>query len=300
MNPFDILGSLMQGGMRPSGGRLERTFGNQGLGGPGAMPGRGPGPMPGGPPGGIPGGGMGGGIFDMLSKVAGSVLSGGSSHAGAGGAPGAQSGGGLPFDILKTIGGSIFGGSGGPVGSGAGPGAAGAGAMSVFGTLAAQALEYAKQMMSGAQAQAGPAAPKIDLDDATAVIAGMRRPANRQEEQQLLDIATLTIRAMINAAKADGRIDAQEAERLVGKMQEDGVTDEERRFVMDEMRKPMETESIVRAVPNQQVAAQIYAASLMAIEVDTDAERRYMEELAHKLGMDRPVVAYLHQAVGLS
>jgi rod shape-determining protein MreB len=37
MNPFNILGSLMRSGMRPSGGRLERTFGNQGLGETGTM-----------------------------------------------------------------------------------------------------------------------------------------------------------------------------------------------------------------------------------------------------------------------
>ena len=304
MNPFDILGSLMQGGMRPSGGRLERTFGNQGFGGPGGMfgglpggiPGGGPAGMPPSGPGGVPGGfpgGMGGGVFEMLSKMMGSVLGGGA-------APGAGSGGGAPFDILNTIGGAIFGGSGGPAGSGAGPGAAGAGAMSIFGTLAAQAIEYAKQMMSGTAGQGGAAAPRIDIDDASAVIAGMRRPANAEEEKQVLDVATLTIRAMINAAKADGRIDEQEAQRLVGKMQEDGVTDEERNFVLDEMRKPMETDAIVRAVPNPQVAAQLYAASLMAIEVDTDAERRYMQDLANRLGMNQQVVAYLHQAVGVA
>jgi uncharacterized membrane protein YebE (DUF533 family) len=233
---------------------------------------------------------MGGGVFDMLGKMAGSMFGGG------GAPPGAGSSGGFPFDILKTIGGAILGG-GGPAGSGAGPGAAGAGAMSIFGTLAAQAIEYTKQMASGAGAQG---APRLDIDDATAVIAGMRKPASRQEEQQVLDVATLTIRAMINAAKADGRIDETEAQRLVGKMQEDGVTEEERNFVINEMRKPMETDAIVRAVPNQQVAAQLYTASLMAIEVDTDAERQYMQELASKLGMSQQVVAYLHQAVGFA
>jgi len=294
MNPFDILGSLMQGGMGPSTGRLERTFGNQGFGGPGGMFGGGPGGMPSGGPGGMSGGGpggMGGGVFDMLGKMMGSMMGGGS-------APSA--GGGLPGDLLKTIGGAIFGGSGGPVGSGAGPSEAGAGAISIFGTLAAQAIEYAKQVVSGAGGQAGAGAPKIDIDEATAVIAGMRKPANAQEEKQVLDVATLTIRAMLNAAKADGRIDEKEAERLVGKMQQDGVTEEERNFVINEMRKPMETDAIVRSVPNEQVAAQIYAASLMAIEVDTDAERRYLQDLSSKLRMGQPVVAYLHKSVGLA
>ena len=49
-----------------------------------------------------------------------------------------------------------------------------------------------------------------------------------------------------------------------------------------------------------QAAAQIYAASLMAIDVDTDVEKRYMQEFASKLGLSQPVLAYMHQAVGLA
>jgi uncharacterized membrane protein YebE (DUF533 family) len=150
----------------------------------------------------------------------------------------------------------------------------------------------------GAPASSGPAG--FGMDDVTAIIAGLRKPATAAEEKTVEDMATLTIRAMINAAKADGQIDAQEAQRLVGKMQEDGVTEEERQFVLSEMQKPMETDAIVRAVPNQQAAAQIYTASLMAIQVDTDAEKRYLQELADKLDLNRGAIAYLHQAVGVA
>jgi len=287
MNAFDILGSLMQGGMRPTADRVQDMLRRQGPGG-----------MLGGPPGGMPGqGGPGGGLFDMLGKIAGPMLSGGGSGAG---------GGGLPFDMLKQIGGAIFSGQGGPNVSGAGTTAAGAGAMSMLGALAAQALEVAKQVMAnantpGAGAPGGAGAGSgFSLDDAAAIIAGLRKPANAHEEKTLEDMATLTIRAMVNAAKADGQIDPQEAQRLLGKMQEDGVTEEEREFVLREMQKPMDTDAIVRAVPNQQAAAQIYTASLMAIQVDTDAERRYLKELESKLGLSQPAVAYLHQAVGIA
>jgi uncharacterized membrane protein YebE (DUF533 family) len=298
MNAFDILGSLMQGGMRPSAGRLQDMLGRQG---PGGMFGGGPGGFPGGgmPPGGMPGsasqGGT-GGLFDMLEKVAGPMMSGAMG--------GASSGGGsLPFDMLKQIGGAIFSGQGGPNVSGSTTTAAGAGAMSVFGALAAQALQVAKQMMAeGGSEQGGAPAGRggFDLDDAAAIIAGLRKPANAEEEHKIEDMATLTIRAMINAAKADGQIDPQEAQRLLGKMQEDGVTEEERQFVLTEMQKPMETDAIAAAVPSQQAAAQIYTASLMAIQVDTDAEKRYMQELAGKLGLNQHAVGYLHQAVGLA
>jgi uncharacterized membrane protein YebE (DUF533 family) len=284
MNAFDILGSLMQGGMRPTSGRLQDMFGGQ---------------VPGGPfggPGGMPQqGGPGGGLFDMLSKIAGPMMGGGQG--------GGQSGG-LPFDMLKQVGGMIFGGQGGPNVGGSATTAAGAGALSMFGTLAALALDAAKQAMSGAGAPTGRPAGSgpggFDMDDVTAIIAGLRKPATPEEERKVEDMATLTVRAMINAAKADGQIDPQEAHRLVGKMQEDGVTEEERQFVLTEMSKPMETDAIARAVPNEQAAAQIYTASLMAIQVDTDAEKRYLQELAGKLGLNQQAVAYLHRAVGVA
>ena len=65
---------------------------------------------------------------------------------------------------------------------------------------------------------------------------------------------------LLNAEIGDA-LNPTEDERLVGKMREDGVTDEEQRFVMEEIGKPMDTDAIVRAVPNQQAAAQIYTAS---------------------------------------
>jgi len=198
-----------------------------------------------------------------------------------------------PHCASKARGKMVLGGS-----TSSGAGSAGAGANSVFGALAAQALVLAKRMMAGEPSAGG--SQSVDIDDATAVIAGLRKPANAGEEQQVRDVATLTVRAMINAAKADGRIDEQETERLVGKLREDGITDEEQRFVLEEMRKPMDTDAIVQAVPNEQVAAQIYTASLMAINVDTDAEKRYMQELASKLGLNRQVMALLHQAVGMA
>jgi len=276
MNPFDILGALMQGGMRPTADRMQDMFGRQR---PGGMP---------------PRGGPGSSLFDMLGKIAGPMLSG---SRGSGGSN-------VPVEILKQIGSAIFSGQGGPNVAGSGTTATGAGAMSMFGALAAQALDVARQMMSGGPASGGaPAGSRpggSDMDDVTAIIAGLRKPSNVAEEKTVADMATLTIRAMINAAKADGQIDPQEAQRLVGKMQEDGVTEEERQFVLTEMGKPMETDAIVDAVPNQQAGAQIYAASLMAIQVDSDAERRYLQELGSKLGLNQHAVAYLHQAVGVA
>lgn len=291
MNPFDILGAVVQSGMSPSsgnrmGGVLGQMMGSD-LGG-GA---------PGGMPGGMPGGAPGGGMLDVFSRIAGAMLGGGQGGApgmggpGMGGMPGM--GGGFPGDILKQVAGAVLGGH-----VQGGNAAAGAGSMAIFGTLAAQALAMARSMMGSGQLPAG--VPNVQMDDQTAVIAGMRAPQTPQEQQQLMDVATLTLQAMLNAAKADGRLDEQEKERLLGKMLEGGISVEEQRFVTAEMQKPIDIDALVRAVPNQQVAAQIYAASLMAIEVDTDGERRYLADLAGKLRLDPNAVAFLHRSMGIA
>jgi uncharacterized membrane protein YebE (DUF533 family) len=284
MNPFDILGAVMQAGMSPSSGNRMGNVLGQMMGGGAPM--GGPGGAPGGP---------GGGMFDMLAKMAGSALGGQGGAPGAG-MPGAGGGmaGGFPAEILKQVAGAMFGGS-----SGQGNAGAGLGSMAIFGTLAAQALEMAKGMMSGVQA-APAGAPVPHMDDQSALIAGMRTPNNPAERQQAMDMATLTIKAMMTAMKADGQLDEREKGLLLGKLQEGGITPEEQRFVDEEMQKPIDLDGLVRDVPNQQAAAQLYAASLMAIEVDTDAERRYLSDFASKLKLDPNVVAYLHKAVGLA
>jgi uncharacterized membrane protein YebE (DUF533 family) len=300
MNPFDILGAVVQSGMSPSsgnrmGGALGQMMGS-------VLGGGSPGAMPGGMPAGMPGGAPGGGVFDVLSKIAGSVLGGAAGGAPGAGAPGmggagmggmSAPGGGFSADILKQVAGAVLGG-----GAPGGNAAAGAGSMAIFGTLAAQALEMAKSMMGGGEPPAG--MPDIRMDDQSAVIAGMRVPQTPQERQQVTDVATLTLRAMLNAAKADGRLDEREKEHLLGKMQEGGISAEERRFVDEEIQRPIDIDALVRDVPNQQVAAQIYAASLMAIEVDTDGERRYLADLASKLGLDPNAVAFLHRSMGIA
>ena len=351
MNPFDILGSLIQNGMGASKGRLDDTFGGAGgpgggglggmFGGPGGTQGGGggmfggPGGMPGGGPAGAPDGDS-GSLFDVLDKVLGggsgtpqmpggpgmpgrTGMPGGPGFPGNAGFPGGASAPGSSgpspaIEILKQIAGAVLGGSGrsagpgssqgpagpgGPFGSpGGGAGAAGSGLMAILAALAAKAMGAAIQQKGSATRQA-PADSGVS-DDLAAVLAGLRKTANPQEEKLVQDVAGLTIRAMINAAKADGRIDQQEAQRLVGKLQEDGLTAEDQRFVTEEIGKPMETDAIVRAVPNPQIGAQIYLASMMAIEADTDAERRYLQELAAKLGLNQQVLAYLHRSVGVA
>ena len=110
--------------------------------------------------------------------------------------------------------------------------------------------------------------------------------------------AVLLIKAMIAAAAADGNIDADERSRIVGKLEAVGLSSEERAFIGAELLAPANASAIAGQVKSPEMAEQIYAASLMAITVDTEAEKNYLAELAGLMGLAPEVTARLNQELG--
>lgn len=102
--------------------------------------------------------------------------------------------------------------------------------------------------------------------------------------------AILLLRAMIAAAKADGEVDPDERKRIVEGLRAAGAEDEAQRFVEEELAKPVDLYAITSEVRDVATAREVYLASLAAIRVDTEAERRYLDSLALRLGLDRAAV----------
>jgi uncharacterized membrane protein YebE (DUF533 family) len=163
-------------------------------------------------------------------------------------------------------------------------GALGSGALAVLSGLALSALGMPQSAAARPGQVAGP---------------GRRPPQDPAETEQLEQSAILILAAMINAAKADGQVDQEELQRILGKLREVGADAEALDFVLAELRKPMDLEGLIRRAPSEELAVQMYAASLLAIEVDTEAERQYLRRLAHGLGLEASVVRHVHQCFGV-
>ena len=263
---MDILGTMVQQGMSQSGG--SRMSNAMGAGKSGAS------------------------LDDIMGSI-GQMLGGAQSgqapqssqapQAGAGGL------GGVLGDVLGSLGnnkaalgglgalaGALLGG-----GKSASRGAVGGGGLAMLASLAFSALKQAGQTPRQA--------PRSLLE-----------PQTPQEEQALEQDAEIIVKAMINAAKADGRIDETEIQKIVGKLEKDGLTREEKEFFVNEANKPMNIDTVVASAGDQpDMAAQIYAASLLAIEVDTRAEQQYMQQLAAGLGLHPQVTAHIERTLGV-
>lgn len=111
------------------------------------------------------------------------------------------------------------------------------------------------------------------------------------------DASTL-IRVMCNAAKADGRVDAEEAQKIAGELGDD-VSVNERAFLEAEITSPMRSASdMARDVPAD-LRDEAYAVSLLTVTVDTVDEANYLKEFASALGLSSDEVREIHSEVGV-
>ena len=115
------------------------------------------------------------------------------------------------------------------------------------------------------------------------------------DSAQATDQATLIIRAMINAAKSDGSIDEAEQEKVIGKLGD--VSQAEADFVRAEFRAPLDVNGFVRSIPRG-MEQQIYAVSLMAIDLDSNKEAHYLDQLAKGLNIQPQLANQIHEQLG--
>ena len=123
-------------------------------------------------------------------------------------------------------------------------------------------------------------------------------PFSPQSSHLSNDFALTLVRAMIAAAKADGRIDANEKEAIFERLKAMSLSAEEKAWVFDELSSPLDINAVVARADTPAHAAEIYAASLVAISADTAAEQAYLEALAGKLRLDPALVAEIHRTAG--
>lgn len=230
------------------------------------------------------------GLEDMMSDV----LSGGSApqDSGSGGAAGGLGGlleslqqenpntqeGGID-DLLR--GGSGGGGLGALIGQLAGGQSGGSGAGGLGGLLGG--------LMSAAGGKGGG-------DFGSILNQSMQRDApEAQPSQEQEAVAGLMLKAMIQAAKSDGKFDQGEQEKLMEHLGD--VSAEERDFVNAEMRAPVDVAGLARQVP-QGLERQVYAMSLLGIDLDNRAEAQYLHDLARAFDMDKDAVNRVHAKMG--
>lgn len=100
--------------------------------------------------------------------------------------------------------------------------------------------------------------------------------------------AMILIRAMLAAAKAGGTLTRGDVHRIVSKLGKAGLSDEELRFAEAQLEKPLDVGAIVSDIGDRLTAAEVYVASLLALNLDSPSECAYLEDLGSRLGIVVP------------
>ena len=107
--------------------------------------------------------------------------------------------------------------------------------------------------------------------------------------------ALLMIRAMIAAAKADGRVDAAERAAIAAQLDAAGLSAEERDFVLADFDRPLTPEALARDATDPMLRARLYAAAFAGAGDITPPERAWLDALAKALKLDKAAAAAIEE-----
>lgn len=124
-------------------------------------------------------------------------------------------------------------------------------------------------------------------------------PAPIPAAQAPANPSVFLVRAMIAAANADHEIDSEEKRRILAKCEVFALDPDERALLEQELEHPMGLRDVIATARQLNVPPrQVYAASFLAIEADTAAERAYLRKLAEGLALAETEAQELEAALG--
>jgi len=202
---------------------------------------------------------------DTLGGLLGGLFSGGGATRGGGG--------------LGGLLGGLLGGSGGSAGGfaqGRSAGGSNYAALASLGMMAFQAYQ------SWQRSQA--AAPQAAL-----------RTVDQLSGPEVEGHSHAILRALIAAAKADGRVDEQEQQLIYAEIKRQTSDPQLQQWLDEEVGKPLDAAEVARSAQDPAMAAEMYLASVMLVDDQQDAERAYLDELAAALQLDPALQLQLEQ-----
>jgi uncharacterized membrane protein YebE (DUF533 family) len=215
-----------------------------------------------------------------LGGLLGGLLGGGSGAASGGGSAGGL--GGLGGLLGGLLGGGAGGGLGGALGGGgrtqSRSGGTNYAALASLGMMAYQAY----QAWQRSQASAAPAQTP--------------QTANLLAGPEIEEHSHAVLRALIAAAKADGRIDESEKHLISSEIGKHTDDPQLQQWLDAEVAKPLDPDEVAQSANGDPaVAAEMYLASVMLVDDQQSAERTYLDELAAALQIDPDLQVHLEQ-----
>jgi len=159
------------------------------------------------------------------------------------------------------------------------------GSLAALGGLAYQMYRQWEGQVPAEQAPPSPQSP-------SAPPSALSAPEEPQASPEVL------LKAMVAAAKADGHIDAKELETIRQQLANANLSGNLNDLLMNELVRPVSAKEVADlANGNKAVGSEIYVASLLFLNEDSETEKAYLKDLQTALGLPDEVVAGLKATI---
>jgi len=142
---------------------------------------------------------------------------------------------------------------------------------------------------------AAPAAPAIAPAAGPALVNTVAAAPASVPALMGADLAVRLIQVMVAAAHADGVMDQAEERAVLDRLRGVELSQEEKMFLLDELHQPKSIEALTAGISNPSVAKTMYLLAVAAIEVDSDAERAWLDQLALALGLSKEMQRFIEE-----
>jgi uncharacterized membrane protein YebE (DUF533 family) len=90
-------------------------------------------------------------------------------------------------------------------------------------------------------------------------------------------------------------LDADEEKAILDRLRAAALSQEEKIFLLEELHHPRPIAELTQGISDLRLAQAMYAVALSAIEVDTAAERQWLDELGRALGLSGEIRRFIEE-----
>ncbi len=143
--------------------------------------------------------------------------------------------------------------------------------------------------------QSSPPHPSFSTSSPAAAPAQSAPPIAVSFNEQ--ELARRLIRVMVGAAHADGTLDPDEEKIILDRLLRAVELDQEEKiFLLEELHHPRPIAELVHGIDDVRLGQAMYAVAISTITVDTESERRWLDELSAALGLSPELCRFIEES----
>ncbi len=119
----------------------------------------------------------------------------------------------------------------------------------------------------------------------------------KNDTEALQNLELILIKAMIAASRADGQMDVSESQTIFKQIKSFNLNEQEEKMLLDQMSQAIDMDELISASSSIEIASEVYAVSVMAMNEINQQERDYLTMLSMRLGLPNELASEIEREI---